>query len=101
MIRETVVIIEAYCFCQLYNIVSAILLSNLTPHAEKIFGNHWCGFRRKRSITDLIICIRQILDRKLEYAEALRRLFIDFKAVYNSVRRQVLYNTLIEFGTTV
>ena len=46
----------------------------------------------------LIICIRQILEKKLERNKAVHQLFIDFKKAYNSVRREVLYNILIEFG---
>ena len=38
------------------------------------------------------------LKKKLECDEAVHQLFIDFKKAYESVRRAVLYNTLIEFG---
>jgi hypothetical protein len=34
----------------------------------------------------------------MEYNEAVHQLFIDFKKAYDSVRREVLYNILIEFG---
>jgi len=30
--------------------------------------------------------------------EAVHRLFVDFKKAYDSVRREILYNILIEFG---
>jgi hypothetical protein len=33
-----------------------------------------------------------------EYNEAVHQVFIDFKTAYDSVRREVLYNILIEFG---
>jgi hypothetical protein len=40
----------------------------------------------------------QILEKKWEYNETVHQLFIDFKKAYDSVRREVLYNNLIEFG---
>jgi hypothetical protein len=42
--------------------------------------------------------IRQILEKKCEYNGTVHQLFIDFKKAYDSVRREVLYNILIEFG---
>jgi hypothetical protein len=36
--------------------------------------------------------------KKWEYNEAVHQLFIDFKKAYDSVKRAVLYNILIEFG---
>jgi len=41
------------------------------------------------------------LRKKWEYNKAVHQLFIDFKKVYDSVRREVLYNILIEFGIQV
>jgi hypothetical protein len=41
------------------------------------------------------------LIKKWEYNEVLHQLFIDFKKVYDSVWREVLYNILIEFGISV
>jgi sorting nexin-29 len=81
-----------------YKILSNILLSRLIPYAEKIMGDYQCGFRRNRSITEHIFCIRQILEKKWEHNEAMHQLFIDFKKAYDSVRRDALYNILIEFG---
>ena len=78
--------------------MSNILLSRLTPYAEEVIGDHQCGFRRNRSTTDHIFCIRQILGKKWEYNEALHKLSIDFKKAYDSVSREVLYNILLEFG---
>ena len=61
-------------------------------------GNHQCGFRRNRSTIDHIFCTRQILEKKWEYSEEVHQFFIDFKKAYDSVRREVLYKILIEFG---
>ena len=79
-------------------IISNILLSSLTPYAEEIIWDHQCGFWHNRSKTDHIFCIRQILQKKQKYNETVYQLFIDFKKAYDSVRRDVLYNILIECG---
>jgi hypothetical protein len=52
-----------------YRILSNILLSKLSPHVDKIIGNHQCGFRHNRSSSDQIFCIHQILEKKWEYNE--------------------------------
>jgi len=40
----------------------------------------------------------EYLRKKWEHNEAVHQLFIDFKKAYDSVRREALYNILIEFG---
>jgi len=47
-----------------YKMLSNILLSRLAPRAEEIIGDPQYGFRRKRSATDHILCILQILEKK-------------------------------------
>jgi sorting nexin-29 len=81
-----------------YKILFNILLSRLIPYADEIIGDHQCGFRCNRSATDQIFYIRQILEKKWEYNGVVYQLFIDFKKAYDSVRREALYNILIEFG---
>jgi hypothetical protein len=73
-----------------YKILSKILLSKLTPFAEEIIGDNQCGFRRNRSSTDHIFCIRQILEMKWEHSEAVHLVFIDYKKAYDSFRSEVL-----------
>jgi len=50
------------------------------------------------SITDHICCRYQILEKKLEYNDAVHQLFIDFKKPWDSVSRKVLCNILTELG---
>jgi len=66
-----------------YKILFNILLSRLIPYAKEIIGDHQCSFRRNRSTTDHIFCIRQMLEKKLEYNEEVYQLFIDFKKAYD------------------
>jgi hypothetical protein len=49
-------------------------------------------------MTDQIFYIRLILEKSWEYNGTVHQLFTDFKTAYDSVRREVLYNFLIEFG---
>jgi hypothetical protein len=80
-----------------YKVLSNILLSSLSPYIDDV-GNHQCAFRHSRSTTDQNFYVRQILEKKWEYNETVHQLFIDFKKAYDSVRREVLYNIVIEFG---
>jgi sorting nexin-29 len=75
-----------------------ILLCRLISYADEIIGDHQCGLRRNRSTTDQIFYICQILEKKWGYNGTVHQLFIDFKKAYDSVRREVLYIILIEFG---
>jgi hypothetical protein len=81
-----------------YKILSNILIARLMPCADEIIGDHQCGFRHNRSVTDQIFCIQQILEKKLEYNGTTHQLFIELKKAYDAVRREILYNILIEFG---
>jgi hypothetical protein len=70
------------------------LLSRLTPCAEEIIEKHQSRFGSKKSITDHLFCIRQILEKKWENTEAVHHVFIDPKEAYDSLRRGILYNIL-------
>ena len=78
-------------------ILFSILLSRLTPYAEKIVGNNQCGLYHDRSSTDHIFCICKILEKKWGYIEAVHQLYTDFKKDYDSVSRNILHNILFEF----
>ena len=82
----------------MYKILSNILMSRLIPYTEEIWGDYRCGYRWKKSTTDHIFYIRQILEKKWEYNDVVYQLLIDFKKAYDSVRTEVLNNILTEFG---
>jgi hypothetical protein len=81
-----------------YKILPNILLARLIPYVNEIIGDHQCGFRRNRSTIDQILYIRQILEKKWEYTGTVHQLFIDFKKSCDSVKTEVLYKILLEFG---
>jgi hypothetical protein len=49
-------------------------------------------------MTDQILYICKILEKKWEYNGTVHQLFIDFKKASESVMREVLYNILTESG---
>jgi hypothetical protein len=80
-----------------YKILSNILVSRVAPYVEKIIWDHNCGFQHNRP-TDKRFCIWQILGRKWVYNRTAHQLFTDFQKAYDLLRREVLYNILVEFG---
>jgi hypothetical protein len=77
-----------------YKILSAILLASLTSYADKITGDHHCGFWHSRSTTDQIFYIQQIPEKKWEYNGTVLHLFVDFKKAYDSVRGKYYYTVI-------
>jgi hypothetical protein len=51
--------------------------------------------------TDHIFPTCQIFEKIWKYNKAVHQLFIDFKQACDSVRREVVYNNLIEFGISM
>ena len=76
-----------------YKILSSILLSRLTPYAKEILGDHQHVFHPNRSSADHIFCIHQILDKN---GNTVKQCFS--KKANDSVRREVVYYILSEFG---
>jgi hypothetical protein len=97
MTKLTVIIIMGYHCYQLHTKFRRIS-SSQGLYIVEIIGDQRCGFRRNRSTTDQIFCIRQILEKKWEHNETVHQLFIDFKKTYHSVKKAELLNILIEFG---
>jgi hypothetical protein len=65
----------------------------LTPYVDKIIGDHQYG-----STADQMFCICQTLQNTWEYSGTIHQLFTDVMKANGSVRREVLYSILAEFG---
>jgi len=51
-----------------------------------------------RSCFCFTVAVHKLVEKKWEYNEAVHQLFIDFEKAYDLIRRENLYNILIEFG---
>ena len=68
------------------------------PHVETTIGDYQCGYRGERSTADQIFTARQILEKCGEHGKDTRHLFIDFKAIYDSIDRCSLYAAMEELN---
>jgi hypothetical protein len=64
---------------------------------ENVAGKYQCGFSTGKSTTDQIPAMRQILEKTSEYAISTFHFFIDFKAAYDTIRKDKLLAVLTEF----
>jgi len=80
-----------------YKIFSTVLCERLKPFVNNLIGSYQCGFRPGKSTIDQIFTLRQILEKTLEVQIDTHHLFVDFKAAFDSVDRDELYNTMSSF----
>jgi hypothetical protein len=52
----------------------------------------------QQPMIDQVFYVWQILEEKREYNGTVHQLLTDFKKSYDSLRREILYNILIEVG---
>ncbi|XP_052562347.1 uncharacterized protein LOC128092490 [Culex pipiens pallens] len=81
-----------------YKILSQILCRLLTPYARRFVGPYQAGFTGARATTDQIFSLRQILEKCREYNVPTHHIFIDFKAAYDTVDREQLWQIMHENG---
>ncbi|KAJ4432021.1 hypothetical protein ANN_20635 [Periplaneta americana] len=62
--------------------------------AMYFLANQQCVYEKRLTIDSVF----KIMEKKWEYKGIVHQLFIDFKKTYDSVKREVLYDILIEFG---
>jgi sorting nexin-29 len=77
-----------------YKVLSSVIFDHLVPFVKSSMGVYQCGFRSSKSTTDQIFTQRQILERTTEFGIGTHHLFIDYKAAYDSIRREQLYDSI-------
>jgi len=95
VIQQTVVIIEAYYFVKH---VQNFIQHPVVKANSKCRGIYWGSsmlISPQQVTNDHLFCIRQTLEKILEYNEAVHKIFVDFKKASDLVSREVLYNILI------
>ena len=79
-------------------VLSLVILNRIKADLDKSFRENQAGFRPGRSCTDQIFSIKQIIERCIEFDIPLELCFIDFKAAFDSLDREVLWKLLDLYG---
>jgi hypothetical protein len=73
-----------------YKVFAKILCDRLLPHANAALKHYQAGFQSGKSTTDKFFALRQILEKCIEFNIITHHLFIDFKAAYDTIIRNLV-----------
>jgi sorting nexin-29 len=82
-----------------YKILLNILLSRLSLYIDEIIGDHNCFYVADQLLIRFSAFVRYLREKN---GSTMRQYFSysEFKKAFDSVRREVLYNILIKFGSS-
>jgi hypothetical protein len=75
-------------------VLSGLILRRLTEYRERQIRENQAGFRPGRGCIDHIFTLRQILEHRHSFQRPTIVVFLDLKAAFDSVDRQVLWQCL-------
>jgi len=81
-----------------YKLLSNILLTRINPYIKEIIGEYQAGFMLGKSTTDQIHIVKQVVEKSHEYNKDTYLLFVDFKAAYDSINRDKLWEVMESLG---
>ena len=79
-------------------VFAKVIQMRLQKVAEEVLSDSQCGFRAAMGCTDMIFCVRQLIEKAREHNTKLYLLFVDLRKAYNSIPRQALWVTLKKYG---
>ena len=79
-------------------LLQMVILKRLDAGMEQLLRENQCGFRRNRSCVDQIYTLRTIIHNCLEYNISLCINFVDFKAAFDSIRRDFIWTSMRHYG---
>jgi len=75
-----------------------IFLQRLNTGLEHLLRDNQCGFRRNRSCIDQLFALRTIIHKTLEYNLPLCINFVDYRAAFDSIRRDFIWKAFDHYG---
>ena len=84
--------------CIGFKLLETILLARLREAYEPAARDNQAGFREKRGCRDQVFALRQILEQRSEFNRSTVMTFIDFKAAFDSVNRNAIWQIFERLG---
>ena len=75
-----------------------VILKRLQKIGETVYPESQCGFRAKRSTTDMIFSLRQLQEKCKEQQQPLYIAFVDLTKAFDTVSRDGLFKLLAKIG---
>ena len=75
-----------------------VIQKRLQGVVEDVVSDSQCGFRKGRGCTDMIFCMRQLVEKTREHNSKVFMLFVDLKKAYDSIPHQALWLVLQKYG---
>ena len=79
-------------------VLARILIKRLQEIAEQVYPEAQCGFRPRRSTTDMIFSVRQLQEKAREQRQLLYLAFVDLTKAFDLVDRNALFMVLEKAG---
>ena len=82
-------------------VFDAVTLNRCKEALDKVLTEDQCGFRKSRCCTDQLFALSQIIEKTLLYQIDLSLCFIDYRAAFDSVERELMYEKLRHYRLPV
>ena len=71
--------------CTGYKILTTVINNRFKKYTEYISGEYQAGFRTRKSTTDQIFTVKNLLEKALEHNVEIHQIFVDFQIAYDSI----------------
>ena len=81
-----------------YKVLTSVLCKILKLHSKALIGPYQGGFRPGKTTIEQIFTLRQILEKRHEKQDKIHYLFVDVKAVFDSLVIDHIYSAMYDLG---
>ena len=79
-------------------VFASIILNRCKDALDQVLREEQCGFRKSGGCTDQLFALRQILEKCMAFQWDVSFFFIDFRAAFDSVDREMMYKIMKHYG---